>query len=81
MAQEMLLRLAENKTKVVTKKFHDEVDEEAKEPVTCKICFVVNTSKVVFISCGHSACFSCADKLKDCHMSRKTISKKIKIFL
>ena len=69
MAPKMLLRVDENKTKVITKKFND---EEAKEPVTCKIC-LVNTPKVVLIRCGHSACFSCADKLKDCHMCRKTI--------
>jgi len=64
----------------ITEEFSDEVDEEAKEPVTCKVCFV-NTPKVVFISCNHCACFGCADKLKDHNMCRKTISKKIKIFL
>jgi len=80
MALDFLIWLAENKTKVITKKFNDEVDEEAKEPVTCKVC-LVNTPKVVFTSCCHCACFSCADKLKDCHICMKKISKKIKIFL
>ena len=72
---EMLLRQIENKTKVITKKFNDEADEEAKEPVTCKIC-LVNTPKVAFTSCCHCACFSCADKLKDCHICRKKINFK-----
>jgi len=56
----------------ITEEFSGEVDEEAKETVTCKVCFV-NTPKVVFISCYHCACFSCADKLIDCHMCRKTL--------
>jgi len=80
MALDFLIRLAENETKVVTKNFNDEVDEEANEPVTCKIC-LINTPKVVFTSCCHCACFSCADKLKDCPICRKKISKKIKLFL
>jgi len=71
MALELLLRLAENKPKVITKKFGDEVDEQATQVISCKIC-LVNALKVVFTSCGHSACFNCADKLKDCHMCRKT---------
>ena len=80
MAPEMLLRLAENKTEELTKQFSNKVDEEATEVFSCKIC-LVNALKVVFTSCGHTACSSCADKFKDCHICRKTISKKIKIFL
>jgi len=77
---ERILREAENKTKVITKKFSDVIDEEATEVISCKMC-LINALKVVFTSCGHSACFSCADKLKDCRTCRKTILKKIKIFL
>jgi len=47
-------------------------DEEAKEPVTCKVC-LVNTTKVVFISCGHSACFRCSNKFNKCLICRKQI--------
>jgi len=46
---------------IINEEFSDEVDEEAKEPVTCKVC-LVNTPKVVFICCGHSAYFSCSNK-------------------
>ena len=77
---ERILREAENKTKVITKKFSDVIDEEATEVISCKMC-LVNALKVVFTSCGHCACFSCADKLKDCHICRKINSRKIKLFL
>jgi len=66
---------------IINEQFSDEVDKEAKEEViSCKVC-LVNTLKVVFTSCYHCACFSCDDKLKDCHMCRKTISKKARLYL
>jgi len=64
----------------VIEQFSGEVDEEATEVISCKIC-LVNTPKVIFTTCGHSACFSCSNKLNNCHICRKRISKKIKIFL
>ena len=65
----------------VTEQFSDEVDEEEKEEViSCEVC-LVNTPKVIFTNCGHSARFSCSNKLNKCHICRKQISKKIKIFL
>jgi len=56
----------------------DEKTNEKSEIVSCKIS-LIHIQKVAFTSCGHCACFSCADKLQDCHICRKNISKKIKI--
>jgi len=64
----------------ITKQFSGEVDEEVTEVISCKVC-LINTPKVVFTSCCHCACFSCANKLIDCHICRKKISRKIKLFL
>jgi len=55
-------------------------DEEAKKPVTCKVC-LINTPKVVFTSCYHCACIICAKRLNKCHICRKKILKKKEIFL
>jgi len=65
---------------IINEKFSDEVDEELKVPVTCKVC-LANTPKVVFTSCGHSACFSCSNKLNKCHICRKQISRKARLYL
>jgi len=64
---------------IINEKFSDEVDEETTEVISCKVC-LVNTLKVVF-SCGHCTCIGCANKLNDCHICRKKISKKARLYL
>ena len=68
--------------KETTQQFRDEEDEEISEKtevVSCKVC-LEKLPKVVF-SCGHCSCISCANRLIKCHICRKTISKKTRLFL
>ncbi|XP_059468755.1 E3 ubiquitin-protein ligase MIB2-like [Neocloeon triangulifer] len=51
---------------------------EIEEANCCSIC-MERPRNVVFL-CGHSACDTCAQPLKVCHMCRKTITNKINIF-
>lgn len=51
---------------------------EIEEANSCGIC-LEKVKNVVFL-CGHGACVNCANTLKNCHMCRKTITKKIPIY-
>jgi len=55
-------------------------DGETKEPVSCGI-YLINTPKTVSTSCRHCAFNVCTKRLDKCHMCRKTILQKKKIFL
>ena len=44
----------------------------------CSIC-MDRLNKVVF-TCGHPACFECAQSLKECHICRKDIQQKITLY-
>ena len=48
------------------------------DTVNCSIC--MERKKTIAFLCGHSACSTCAHTLKNCHMCRKSISKKINLF-
>lgn len=49
------------------------------EAILCSIC-MAHSRSVAFL-CGHSACQRCATLLKTCHICRKTIRKKIFLYL
>ncbi|CAB3361685.1 Hypothetical predicted protein [Cloeon dipterum] len=51
---------------------------EIEEANCCSIC-MERPRNIVFL-CGHSACDTCAQPLKVCHMCRKPITNKINIF-
>ncbi|CAD7959980.1 unnamed protein product [Amoebophrya sp. A120] len=65
-------------------------DHDAIEPVEppaaasleCSVCLTRTVDRVL-VPCGHTACGSCVDKLKDkrCHLCRKTFFQAIKLFL
>ena len=46
----------------------------------CKIC-MERPMATALIPCGHTVCFQCAKKLKECHKCRAKISKLQKIFI
>ena len=45
----------------------------------CAVC-MENEIDIVFSSCGHGCCPVCSNKLKRCHICRKKIKKKIKMY-
>ncbi|XP_029656427.1 E3 ubiquitin-protein ligase MIB2-like isoform X1 [Octopus sinensis] len=45
---------------------------------TCKIC--LNCSCNMAFDCGHTACTKCGERLKECHVCRKPIQKKLNLF-
>lgn len=51
---------------------------QMEESQTCAIC-LENKRDVVFL-CGHGTCTICADSLVSCHLCRKPIEKKIRIY-
>ena len=52
---------------------------KAKENATqCQIC--MERDKDVVFMCGHGACARCSNKLRDCHVCRKTIQNRIRLF-
>ena len=48
------------------------------DTVNCSIC--MERKKTIVFMCGHSTCSQCATTLKNCHICRKGISKKINLF-
>jgi hypothetical protein len=46
---------------------------------TCSIC-IEKDINVAFPACGHTACSSCAENLNRCHLCRREILTKIKLF-
>ena len=81
-AEDEEIQFRKETTQEIAQQFRDEEDEEISEEtqvVSCKVC-LENLPKVVF-SCGHCSCISCANKLNKCHICRKTISKKTRLFL
>jgi len=52
--------------------------EEMECTMNCAICYE-NQRNVAYL-CGHSACAQCSRPLRVCHMCRKPITKKIKLF-
>ncbi|XP_018576502.1 uncharacterized protein LOC108915038 [Anoplophora glabripennis] len=51
---------------------------QMEESQTCAVC-LENKRDIVFL-CGHGTCSICADALVSCHLCRKTIEKKIRIY-
>ncbi|KAL1497181.1 hypothetical protein ABEB36_008180 [Hypothenemus hampei] len=51
---------------------------EIEESHMCNIC-MEKKRNIIFL-CGHGTCNRCADTLKKCHMCRKTITKRIRIY-
>jgi hypothetical protein len=45
----------------------------------CDICLEPPKSKIVF-QCGHHCCSACADAMTKCHMCRKLIQQRIRLF-
>ncbi|KAF6021316.1 hypothetical protein EB796_020380 [Bugula neritina] len=52
--------------------------QEMEDSVTCGIC--LDRKKNAAFLCGHSACSECAQGLRQCHMCRKPITKRINLF-
>ena len=48
------------------------------DTLTCNIC--LDRKRNVAFLCGHSACNDCAQPLRQCHMCRKPITKRINLF-
>ena len=56
-----------------------EVDE-LKSTIMCKIC-LDNKADTLFLTCRHyCTCASCADRLKDCPICRKTVLGTVDVF-
>ena len=53
--------------------------EEIEKAYQCPICF--ENAINVFFGCGHGTCSSCSSSLEQCHMCRKNITQRIKIYL
>ena len=54
-----------------------------KQPITlnmCNICSNIKETMVVFDNCGHMCCSCCSKSLKNCHICRKNIIKKIQLY-
>ncbi|XP_067951450.1 E3 ubiquitin-protein ligase MIB2-like [Watersipora subatra] len=51
---------------------------EIEDTLTCVIC--LDRKKNMAFLCGHSACNECAQPLRQCHMCRKPITKRINLF-
>ena len=62
--------------------FAEQKDKIARleEKSMCKICLTKDV-EMVFLPCGHLACEFCGHRVSDCHICRKLIQKKHKIFL
>ena len=62
--------------------FAEQKDKIARldEKSLCKICLNKDV-EMVFLPCGHLACKFCGHRVSDCHICRKLIQKKHKIFL
>jgi hypothetical protein len=64
-------------------------DKEVSEPIdnipteedvtVCTIC--MERKKDTAFLCGHMVCHVCGESLRNCHMCRRVISKKIPIFM
>jgi len=52
--------------------------QEMEDTLTCNIC--LDRKRNVAFLCGHSACNDCAQPLRQCHMCRKPITKRINLF-
>ncbi|XP_013397887.1 E3 ubiquitin-protein ligase MIB2 isoform X2 [Lingula anatina] len=52
--------------------------QEMEDTVMCSIC--LDRKKDLVFLCGHSACHICAQPLRNCHMCRKPITKRINLF-
>ena len=48
--------------------------------IECNICMLKRKDVMAFNSCGHMACYKCSSELTDCHLCRKKISRKIKLY-
>lgn len=51
---------------------NDMTNASVETVLSCGICMDVN-KKCVFVPCGHTACTTCAAKLKECHLCRADI--------
>ena len=47
----------------------------------CNICMTRRKVVMAFNPCGHMACDKCASKLTDCHMCRKKIACRIRLYI
>ncbi len=52
--------------------------QELEDGQSCSIC--MERSRNVAFLCGHTACSTCAQPLKTCHICRKPITKKINLY-
>ena len=48
------------------------------DAIQCQICMERDKNVVFF--CGHGACKECSERLKDCHICRKTIQNRIPFY-
>mmetsp|Transcript_8404 Transcript_8404/g.15422 ORF Transcript_8404/g.15422 Transcript_8404/m.15422 type:complete len:192 (+) Transcript_8404:949-1524(+) len=58
--------------------------EQTIQPNTCVICFEDfdgDTRAITVFTCGHTVCETCAHKQTKCHTCRKTISRRIRLFM
>lgn len=62
----------------VTKSYLKEIEKELTDIKCCPICYDkdIDTS----LDCGHTFCYSCAEKLFHCAICNKQIEKLLKIF-
>lgn len=60
----------------------DELDDPEKtyRETRCRVC-LEKRANALFIDCGHVACGTCALKISKCHICRRTIMVRRKIFL
>lgn len=70
-------------TSFITQSLKAEMTEEELASIqsgkTCSIC-IENDVNVAFPACGHTACAGCAENLNRCHVCRREILTKIKLF-
>ncbi|KAH3868649.1 hypothetical protein DPMN_031800 [Dreissena polymorpha] len=57
------------------------IDQKVEKKV-CKICFDDSHDvDCVFIDCGHASCMECAGRLDKCHLCRKVIKDRMKVYI
>ena len=54
-------------------------DESEISKFQCRVC-MENDKEIIFVGCGHGSCMACSNELKKCHICRKRIRKKIRLF-
>ena len=78
-AREQIRREERERVRVEMRtEMEEEMKQREKEAKECSIC-LEREANVVF-GCGHQACETCGGKLEVCHICRKKVQSKIKLF-